>query len=306
MATYALKRVALMVPVVAGISLILFVAIRTLPGDPAVVMAGDLATGEYIDQLRRSMGLDKPVYVQYLMYLRNIAVGDLGRSSKSFRPVLDEIRDRYPYTIQLTIAGMLVAAVLGIGAGVVSAVRRDSVFDYGSMVVALVGVSVPVFWLGLMLVLVFSVHLRVLPGGGAGSAWHLVLPAVTLGASAAGILARMTRASLLDVLGSDYVRTARAKGLRELGVVLRHALPTAFIPVLTVLGLQFGSLLGGAVITESVFAWPGMGRLIVDSIAARDYALIQGALLVFATSFALVNLVVDVLYAALDPRIRLG
>lgn len=306
MATYALKRVALMVPVVAGISLILFVAIRTLPGDPAVVMAGDLATGEYIDQLRRSMGLDKPVYVQYLMYLRNIAVGDLGRSSKSFRPVLDEIRDRYPYTIQLTVAGMLVAAVLGIGAGVVSAVRRDSVFDYGSMVVALVGVSVPVFWLGLMLVLVFSVHLRVLPGGGAGSAWHLVLPAVTLGASAAGILARMTRASLLDVLGSDYVRTARAKGLRELGVVLRHALPTAFIPVLTVLGLQFGSLLGGAVITESVFAWPGMGRLIVDSIAARDYALIQGALLVFATSFALVNLVVDVLYAALDPRIRLG
>ncbi|HXJ77404.1 MAG TPA: ABC transporter permease [Candidatus Methylomirabilis sp.] len=306
MAIYVLKRVALMVPVVAGISLILFVAIRTLPGDPAVVMAGDLATGEYIEQLRRSMGLDKPVYVQYLVYLRNIAAGDLGRSSKSLRPVLDEIRDRYPYTIQLTIAGMLVAAVLGIGAGVVSAVRRDSVLDYGSMVVALVGVSVPVFWLGLMLVLVFSVHLRVLPGGGAGTGWHLVLPAVTLGASAAGILARMTRASLLDVLDSDYVRTARAKGLRELGVVLRHALPTAFIPVLTVLGLQFGSLLGGAVITESVFAWPGMGRLIVDSIAARDYALIQGALLVFATSFALVNLVVDVLYAALDPRIRLG
>lgn len=210
MATYVLKRVALMVPVVAGISLILFVAIRTLPGDPAVVMAGDLATGEYIEQLRRSMGLDKPVYIQYLIYLRNIAAGNLGRSSKSLRPVLDEIRDRYPYTIQLTIAGMLVAAVLGIGAGVVSAVRRDSVLDYGSMVVALVGVSVPVFWLGLMLVLVFSVHLRLLPGGGAGTGWHLVLPAVTLGASAAGILARMTRASVLDVLGSDHVRTARA------------------------------------------------------------------------------------------------
>jgi peptide/nickel transport system permease protein len=304
--TYVLRRLALLVPVVAGITLILFVSIRLLPGDPAVVMAGDLAPGEYVDQLRRSMGLDKPVYVQYLIYLRNLAGGDLGRSAKSFRPVLHEIGDRYPYTIQLTIAGMLVAAVLGITAGALSAVRRDSLFDYGSMVVALVGVSVPVFWLGLMLVLVFSVHLRLLPGGGTGTTWHLVLPALTLGASAAGILARMTRASLLEVLGSDYVRTARAKGLRELAVVLRHALPTAFIPVLTVLGLQFGSLLGGAVITESVFAWPGMGRLLIDSIAARDYALIQGALLIFATSFALVNLAVDILYATVDPRIRLG
>jgi peptide/nickel transport system permease protein/oligopeptide transport system permease protein len=304
--TYVLRRLALIVPVVAGITLILFVAIRLLPGDPAVVMAGDLATGEYVEQLRRSMGLDRPVIVQYFIYLGHVVRGDLGRSSKSFRPVLHEIRDRYPYTIQLTVAGMFVAAVLGISAGAVSAVRRDSMFDYGSMVVALFGVSVPVFWLGLVLVLIFSVHLRLLPGGGAGSAWHLVLPALTLGASAAGILARMTRASLLEVLGSDYVRTARGKGLRELVVVLRHALPTAVIPVLTVLGLQFGSLLGGAVITESVFAWPGMGRLIVDSIAARDYALIQGALLVFATSFALVNLAVDVLYAAIDPRIRLG
>ena len=276
MLTHVLKRLALTGPVLLGITLILFVAIRLLPGDPAVVMAGDLAPGEYVERLRHSMGLDKPVYVQYLLYLGRVVRGDLGRSSKSFRPVAAEIRDRYPYTLQLAVAGMAVAAVLGISAGVVSAVHRGSLFDHGSMVMALFGVSVPVFWLGLVLILLFAVHWQVLPAGG------------------------------LDVLGSDYVRTARAKGLRELAVVLRHALPTAFIPVLTVLGLQFGSLLGGAVITESVFGWPGMGRLIVDSIAARDYALIQGALLVFATSFALVNLAVDVLYTVVDPRIRLG
>jgi len=305
MIPYVLRRLALSVPVLAGITLVIFCSIRLLPGDPAIVMAGDLGTGEYVEQLRRSMGLDKPVWVQYAIYLGHLAQGNFGRSTKSLRPVLAEIRDRYPYTIQLTLAGMLVAAVLGISAGAVSAVRRDSVFDYGSMVVALFGVSVPIFWLGLILILVFSVHLRLLPAGGSGSAAHLVLPALTLGASAAGILARMTRASLLEVLGSDYVRTARAKGLRDIAVLVRHALPTAFVPVLTVLGLQFGTLLGGAVITESVFGWPGMGRLIVDAIASRDYPLVQGALIVFATSFALINLAVDVLYAAIDPRIRL-
>ena len=306
MIAYILRRLALSVPVLAGITLVIFCSIRLLPGDPAIVMAGDLGTGEYVEQLRRSMGLDKPVWIQYAIYLGHLAQGNFGRSTKSLRPVLAEIRDRYPYTIQLTLAGMLVAVVLGISAGAVSAVRRDSVFDYGSMVVALFGVSVPIFWLGLILILIFSVHLRLLPAGGSGSAAHLVLPALTLGASAAGILARMTRASLLEVLGSDYIRTARAKGLRDIAVLVRHALPTAFVPVLTVLGLQFGTLLGGAVITESVFGWPGMGRLIVDAIASRDYPLIQGALIVFATSFALINLAVDVLYAAIDPRIRLS
>ena len=305
MTTYILRRLALSVPVLAGITLVIFCAIRMLPGDPAVVMAGDLAGGDYIEQLRRSMGLDKPIWAQYVIYVGNVVRGNFGRSTKSFRPVLAEIRDRYPYTIQLTVAGMLVAAVLGISAGAISAMRRDSIFDYSSMVVALFGVSVPVFWLGLILILLFSVNLRLLPAGGSGSLSHLILPAITLGASAAGILARMTRASVLEVLGSDYIRTARAKGLRDIAVLLRHALPTAFIPVLTILGLQFGSLLGGAVITESVFGWPGMGRLVVDSIAARDYPLIQGALLVFATSFALINLAVDVLYAVIDPRIRL-
>lgn len=305
MTTYILRRLALSAPVLVGITLVIFCAIRLLPGDPAIVMAGDLASGEYVDQLRHSMGLDKPVWIQYAIYLGNLAHGNLGRSTKSLRPVLAEIRDRYPYTIQLTVAGMLVAAVLGISAGAVSAARRDSVFDYGSMVVALFGVSVPIFWLGLILILLFSVNLRLLPAGGSGSLAHLVLPALTLGASAAGILARMTRASLLEVLGSDFVRTARAKGLRDTTVLLRHALPTAFVPVLTTLGLQFGSLLGGAVITESVFGWPGMGRLVVDAIAARDYPLVQGALMVFATSFALINVAVDVLYVLIDPRIRL-
>jgi peptide/nickel transport system permease protein len=305
MTTYILRRLALSAPVLVGITLVIFCAIRLLPGDPAIVMAGDLASGEYVDQLRHSMGLDKPVWIQYAIYLGNVAHGNLGRSTKSLRPVLAEIRDRYPYTIQLTVAGMLVAAVLGISAGAVSAARRDSVFDYGSMVVALFGVSVPIFWLGLILILLFSVNLRLFPAGGSGSLAHLVLPALTLGASAAGILARVTRASLLEVLGSDFVRTARAKGLRDTTVLLRHALPTAFVPVLTTLGLQFGSLLGGAVITESVFGWPGMGRLIVDAIAARDYPLVQGALMVFATSFALINVAVDVLYVLIDPRIRL-
>jgi len=305
MTTYILRRLALSAPVLVGITLVIFCAIRLLPGDPAIVMAGDLASGEYVDQLRHSMGLDKPVWIQYAIYLGNVAHGNLGRSTKSLRPVLAEIRDRYPYTIQLTVAGMLVAAVLGISTGAVSAARRDSVFDYGSMVVALFGVSVPIFWLGLILILLFSVNLRLLPAGGSGSLAHLVLPALTLGASAAGILARMTRESLLEVLGSDFVRTARAKGLRDTTVLLRHALPTAFVPVLTTLGLQFGSLLGGAVITESVFGWPGMGRLIVDAIAARDYPLVQGALMVFATSFALINVAVDVLYVLIDPRIRL-
>jgi peptide/nickel transport system permease protein len=305
MTTYILRRLALSTPVLVGITLVIFCAIRLLPGDPAIVMAGDLASGEYVDQLRHTMGLDKPVWVQYAIYLDNVVHGNLGRSTKSLRPVLAEIRDRYPYTIQLTVAGMLVAVALGISAGAVSAVRRDSIFDYGSMVVALFGVSVPVFWLGLILILLFSVNLRLLPAGGTGSLAHLVLPALTLGASAAGILARMTRASLLEVLGSDFVRTARAKGLRDTTVLLRHALPTAFVPVLTTLGLQFGSLLGGAVITESVFGWPGMGRLVVDAIAARDYPLVQGALMVFATSFALINVAVDVLYVLIDPRIRL-
>src|SRR6266446_6365537 len=305
MTTYILRRLALSAPVLVGITLVIFCAIRLLPGHPAIVMAGYLASGEYVVQLRHSMGLDKPVWIQYAIYLGNVAHGNLGRSTKSLRPVLAEIRDRYPYTIQLTVAGMLVAAVLGISAGAVSAARRDSVFDYGSMVVALFGVSVPIFWLGLILILLFSVNLRLFPAGGSGSLAHLVLPALTLGASAAGILARMTRASLLEVLGSDFVRTARAKRLRDTTVLLRHALPTAFVPVLTTLGLQFGSLLGGAVITESVFGWPGMGRLIVDAIAARDYPLVQGALMVFATSFALINVAVDVLYVLIDPRIRL-
>src|SRR5262245_29803500 len=304
MTTYILRRLALSLPVLAGITLVIFCAIRLLPGDPAVVMAGDLGSGEYVEQLRRSMGLDKPLWIQYAIYLGDVVRGNFGRSTKSLRPVLAEIRDRYPYTIQLTVAGMLVAAVLGISAGAVSAVRRDSLFDYGSMVVALFGVSVPIFWLGLLLILLFSVDLRLLPAGGSGSLADLVLPAISLAASGAGILARITRASVLVVLGSDYVRTARAKGLRDVTVLVRHALPTAFVPVLTILGLQFGSLLGGAVITESVFGWPGMGRLIVDSIAARDYPLIQGALLVFATSFALITLAVAVAYAVIDARIR--
>lgn len=306
MISYILRRVAMTIPVLIGITLLLFVSIRLLPGDPALYLAGEFAPVEYVEQIRHDQGLDQPVLVQYAIYLRNVSRGDLGRSVKSRRPVFDEVRDRLPFTVQLAASGMLVAAAIGLSTGIVSAIRRRSPLDYLSMVVALLGISVPIFWLGLMLILFFAVTLHLVPAGGTGSPAHMVLPALTLGLSAAGILARLTRSSMLEVLDSDYVRTARAKGLREVVVILRHAFANAAIPVLTVLGLQFGYLMGGAVITESVFGLPGMGRLILDAIVSRDYPLVQGALLTFATLFALVNLIVDVLYVVVDPRIRLG
>jgi peptide/nickel transport system permease protein len=304
MATYLLRRLLLTIPVLVGVTLIIFVMVRLAPGDPAQVIAGEQATRETVEDIRRALGLDRPLPVQYARFLGDLVRGDLGRSTRSHRPVVRELADRFPNTIELTLAGMLVASVIGVGAGVVSATHRNRWPDTVSMVLALGGVSIPVFWLGLMLILVFSVTLGWLPPVGRGTWAQLVLPAITLGAASAAILARMTRSALLEVLGQDFVTTARAKGLGERLVIYKHALKNAMIPVVTVMGLQFGTLLSGAVLTETVFAWPGIGRLIVDSILARDYPVVQGAVLLTALTFVVVNLVVDVLYSVLDPRIR--
>lgn len=303
---YIARRLGLMVPLLFGISVIVFVFIRLIPGDPAELMASQWATKKDIELIRHAWGLDRPLHVQYLVFLWNLARGDLGRSVVSNTPVTREIRERYPYTIQLAVASMAVAIAVGTAAGVISAVRPYALTDNLSMVLALLGVSTPGFWMGLMMMLLFAVILGWLPATGAGTIGHLVMPAATLGFAAAGILARQTRSSMLDVLRQEYIFTARAKGLREAAVIGRHGLKNALIPVVTVVGLQFGTLLGGSVVIESVFAWPGMGRLLVDAIMTRDYPVIQAAVLLFATTFAVINLAVDLLYGYLDPRIRYG
>jgi len=304
MGTYLVRRLLLTVPVLLGVTFIIFAMVRMIPGDPAQVIAGEQATRETVETVRRSLGLDRPLLLQYVHFLGDLVRGDMGRSTRSLRPVAQELADRFPNTIELTLAGMLVASLIGVVAGVVSATRQNRWPDTLSMVVALAGVSMPVFWLGLMLILLFSVKLGWLPPVGRGSWAQLILPALTLGAASAAILARMTRSSLLEVLRQDFITTARAKGLAQRAVIYKHALKNAMIPVVTVMGLQFGTLLSGAVLTETVFAWPGLGRLIVESILARDYPVVQGAVLLAALSFVFVNLVVDLLYSVLDPRIR--
>ncbi len=301
---YVLKRLLLALPVLLGVSVVVFVAIRLIPGDPAQIMAGQAATEEVVRQIRQSLGLDRPLPVQYLYFLRNVVRGDLGRSLFNGAPVVEELGQRFPRTVRLALASMVVASVIGIPAGILAATRHLSWVDTLVMLVALVGVSMPVFWLGLNLILVFSVRLQWLPAFGYETWRHLLLPSVTLGAASAAIVARMTRSAMLEVLGQDYIRTARAKGLAERVVVNRHALRNALIPVVTVLGLQLGTLLSGAVLTETVFAWPGIGRLLVDAVLARDYPIIQGATLLIAATFVALNLAVDVLYGLLDPRIR--
>ncbi len=301
---YIVNRLLLAVPVVLGVAFVVFAMVRLIPGDPAMVIAGQAATPEYIAAIRGDLGLDRPIAVQFGIYLANLARGDLGRSVKSRAPVTEELWARLPNTAQLAAASIAVAAVVGVGAGVVSAVRPYSMLDSAVMVVALAGLSIPIFWSGLMMILVFSVHFGWFPAVGTGSVAHLVLPSVTLGMTSAAIIARMTRSSMLEVLRTDYVRTARAKGQVERAVIGRHALKNALIPVITVIGLQTGTLLSGAVLTESVFAWPGVGRLLVEGILTRDYPVVQATVLLVAVVFVLVNLVVDVLYAVVDPRIH--
>lgn len=298
-----MRRLLLTVPVVVGVSILIFLIIRLIPGDPAVAIAGVHATNEYIEQIRKDLYLDRSLAVQYAIFVRNLARGDLGNSTMTRRPVVVELRERFPRTVELTLLAMLIASVVGISAGIISATRRYSIFDNISMLVALFGVAAPVFWLALMLQLLFAVHLGWLPATGRGTFRHLILPALTLGMASAGLIARITRSSMLEVLRQDFITTARAKGLAEKMVVYKHAFKNALIPVVTIMGLQFGILLGGAVLTETVFAWPGVGRLLVDSILARDYPVVQGAVLVLAVTFVLINLIVDLIYAFLDPRI---
>jgi len=266
-------------------------------------MLGEHATPEAVAKLRDYLGLDKPLLVRYVGYVGRVARGDLGRSIQQNRPVVDELADAWPATLELTAAALVIAAALGIAAGVISAVWPNSAFDALARLGSLFGLSMPVFWTGLVLIVVFALWLPWMPVGGTGSPAHLVLPAITLALPSLAMVARMTRSSVLDVLREDYVRTARAKGVAERLVVAKHALRNAAIPILTLLGLQAGQLMGGAVLTETVFAWPGLGRLMVKAIFARDYVLLQGAVLVFALAFVVINLAVDLAYGALDPRI---
>jgi ABC-type dipeptide/oligopeptide/nickel transport system permease component len=303
---YVARRLLLAIPTLLGVATVVFIALRMLPGDPARMVVGLQATPEQIAQARHNLGLDQPLPVQYLRFLGRLARLDLGRSAVTSRPVTAEIADNFGPTFELAVAAMVIAVVLGMALGVLSAVQRGSLPDNLFMLVALFGVSMPIFWLGLMLMLFFAVELRWLPTTGIGGPEYLVLPAVTLSGGSLAIIARMTRSSMLEVFGEDHVRTARAKGLQERTVVLGHVLRNALIPTVTAIGLQFGYLLAGTVLTETVFARPGLGRMLVDAINLRDVGLAQGGIMVLATSFVLINLLVDVAYVYLDPRIKYG
>ena len=314
MRAYIARRVLLLGPVLLGVSIVVFMVLHLSPGDPAEIMLGSQATQEDLARLRRELGLTEPLYVQYLRWMGHVLRGDLGRSLWMKRPVLDEVLHRFQATLVLTGSSLLLSTLGGIALGIASAVRPHSLLDRLSAVTSLFGASMPVFWLGIVLMVVFSLWLGWLPasgmwapygGGDLGDlAKHLVLPAVTLAAASMTIIARLTRSTMLDVLGQDYIRTARAKGLIEVRVVVRHGLKNALIPIVTVVGVQAGYLLGGAVLTETVFAWPGVGLLMVQGILARDFPIVQGCVLVIALTFVLINLAVDLLYVYLDPRIH--
>ncbi len=304
MLQYVFKRLISTLPVLLGISLLLFFMLRMLPGDPAQVLAGQMASQEDIKIIRHQLGLDRPIFIQYGLFLSRLAKLDLGRSARTQNPVIKEIWARLPNTVLLAVIAITLACLFGIPAGIISAVRPYSWIDYLFTSMALFGISMPVFWLGLMLIVIFSLALHWLPAGGIGSWKHVILPSLTLAAFVVAFITRMTRASMIEALSQDYTTTARSKGLKEKVVIVKHALKNALIPIITVVGLQFGLLLGGAVLTETVFAWPGIGRLIVDSILARDYPVIQGTILIFGLLYILVNLFVDITYAFIDPRIR--
>jgi peptide/nickel transport system permease protein/oligopeptide transport system permease protein len=304
---YLVRRILAVVPVLFGVTLAVFSMLFLVPGDPVKMMLAEfVTTPDQIAQMRAQLHLDEPILQQYGRFVGNALRGDLGTSIRSRRPVAVEIAENVGSTAQLALASMAIALALGIALGLVAALGRNSWLDVGSMVVALLGVSMPSFWLGLLLIFAFSLHLAWFPATGGGSLLHLVLPSVTLGTIASAIIARLTRSTMLEVLGQDYVRTARAKGLAGWAVVLRHALKNALIPVVTIFGLQFGNLLAGAVIVETVFSRPGLGRLIVGGILAKDFPLVQGTVLFVATTYVLINVLVDVAYAFLDPRIRVA
>ncbi|MBT4266816.1 MAG: ABC transporter permease [Deltaproteobacteria bacterium] len=306
MARYFFGRLISTIPVLLGITLFLFFILRALPGDPAAVIAGQTATDTEIELIRHQLGLDKPVIVQYKIFMTRLVMLDLGNSTRTQNPVIEEIRPRLVNTVLLALVATLIACILGIPAGIVAAVRPYTWMDNLVTILALFGMSMPAFWLGLMLIVIFSVNWHILPVGGAGGIEYLVLPAITLAAYLIASIARNTRSSMMETLSQDYITTAHAKGVSEKVVIWRHALKNSFIPIITVIGLQFGSLLGGTVLTETVFAWPGIGRLLVSSILGRDYPMIQGIILVFALLFVLTNILVDLIYVFLDPKVRYG
>jgi peptide/nickel transport system permease protein len=301
---YIVQRLVASVLTLLGVSCIIFLMVRLLPGDPARVIAGLLASEEDVVMIRRQLGLDQPLHVQYGRFLLRAGRGDLGLSARTSEPVMREITSRLPATLQLALISTLLATGCGVLAGVLAATRLYSGLDYLVSLATLCGVSMPVYWLGLLLIIVFAVQLNWLPAAGAEEPGSAILPSLTLASFSVALVARMTRSTMLEVLGQDFVRTARAKGLREYAVVYRHALRNALIPIITAVGLQFGALLGGAVLTETVFGWPGMGQLLVESIFARDYPMVQGIVLVFSALFILTNLLVDVSYVLIDPRIH--
>ena len=305
MHAYVARRVAATVPVLLGVSLLVFSMLQLVPGDPVRLMLSEFqTTPEQIERLRSQLHLDEPLPVQFGRFVWNASHGDLGTSIRTRRPVSTEIADNLPSTLQLALAGLLVAAALGVSLGIVAAVNQHSWVEVGSMLIALLGVSLPSFWLGLLLIFLLSLRVRLFPATGGGDLLHLVLPATTLGLGAAAILARLTRSSMLEVLHQEYVTTARAKGLKEWAVIVGHALKNALIPVVTIFGLQFGQLLAGTFVVETVFARPGLGRLVIDAILNKDLPVVQGVVLVVAVAYVLVNLLVDLAYATLDPRIR--
>ena len=332
MMPYITRRIFMLLYVLFGVSLTIFLLMRLIPGDPALVMLGERATAERIAEVRRGLGLDQPLAVQYLIYLRNILTGNLGRSIHTNTRVTEELLERFPATIELSLAAICLASFIGVLAGIVSATRQYSMLDSGFMVLSLAGVSMPIFWLGLMMIWTFAVLLGWFPPSGRldvrisldsitgfylldslltrhwqafwNALWHLALPSLTLATVPLAVIARMTRSSLLEVLRQEYIMTARSKGLNEWMVVTRHALRNALIPILTVGGLQFGLLLGGAILTETIFSWPGLGRLLYNAVLARDYPMVQGGTLLIAATFSALNLVVDLLYALANPKIR--
>jgi peptide/nickel transport system permease protein len=326
------RRLLQIIPVLLGVSIIVFFMVRAIPGDPAQTLLGQQATQEQVQDLRAKMGLDKPVLVQYGVFLKGALTGDLGDSIATGRPVVTELLARFPATLELTAFAMFIAVLVGVPVGVISAVRQYSVLDKVTSVLALTGISMPIFWLAMILIVIFGVKLQLLPFPGRLSSgisisaftglvlvdslltgnfvgfWdglkHLILPALALGTIPMAVIMRMTRSSMLEVMSEDYVRTARAKGVVPRRVIFKHALRNAMLPTVTVIGLQVGLLMGGAIVTETIFSWPGVGQIAYDSIYRRDYAMIQGVVLYGALLFVLVNLVVDILYAVLDPRVR--
>lgn len=333
MARFISRRLFHLIFILIGVSILVFLMLRLIPGDPAHLLVGELASPQDIARIREKLGLDSSYVYQYFIYASNLLKGDMGTSIRSNVPVSQEIFVRFLATVELSIAAMLISSLIGILAGVISSVRQYSIFDYFSMMMALVGISMPIFWLGLMLMYLFSVKWGILPMMGRftmgldyhvisglvildsllsgdiqlffNSVKHLILPAFTLATIPMAIIARMTRSSMLEVMSKDYIRTARAKGLSRGTVIFRHALKNAFLPIITVIGLNFGLLLGGAVLTETIFSWPGLGRYVVDSLSARDYPAVQGCILFFAVIMVIVNLTVDIFYLYLDPRLRI-